>query len=115
MSIDTMIGVDLAKSVFQVHGASMNGEIRFQRKLSRQAFRTLMARHPAAAVVMEACGSAHYWARVLSGFGHEVRLIAPRYVRPFVKRQKNDAADAEAIVVARSEEHTSELQSLMRI
>src|SRR3546814_14547835 len=53
MSIDTMIGVDLAKSVFQVHGASMNGEIRFQRKLSRQAFRTLMARHPAAAVVME--------------------------------------------------------------
>src|SRR3546814_8807544 len=92
MSIDTMIGVDLAKSVFQVHGASMNGEIRFQRKLSRQAFRTLMARHPAAAVVMEACGSAHYWARVLSGFGHEVRLIAPR-----------------------SEEHTSEIQSLMRI
>ncbi len=100
MSIDTMIGVDLAKSVFQVHGASMNGEMRFQRKLSRQAFRTFMAQQPAAAVVMEACGSAHYWTRVLSGFGHEVRLIAPRYVRPFVKRQKNDAADAEAIVVA---------------
>src|SRR3546814_17642098 len=87
MSIDTMIGVDLAKSVFQVHGASMNGEIQFQRKLSRQTSRTFMARHPAAAVVMEACGSAHYWARVLSGFGHEVRLIAPRFVRPFVKRQ----------------------------
>ena len=100
MSIDTMIGVDLAKSVFQVHGASMNGEVQFQRKLSRQAFCTLMARHPAAAVVMEACGSAHYWARVLRGFGHEVRLIVPRYVRPFVKHQKNDAADAEAIVVA---------------
>src|SRR3546814_20132247 len=95
-----MIGVALAKSVFQVHGASMNGEIRFQRKLSRQAFRTLMARHPAAAVVMEACGRPHYWARVLSGFGHEVRLIAPLYVRSFVKRQKNDAADSEAIVVA---------------
>src|SRR3546814_6467603 len=65
---------------------------------------------------MEACGSAHYWARVLSGFGHEVRLIAPRYVRPFVKRQKNDAADAEAIVVAaqrpemRSVEPKSEAQ-----
>lgn len=100
MSIDTRIGVDLAKSVFQVHGASMNGEMRFQRKLSRQAFPTFMAQQPAAAVVMEACGSAHYWAHVLSGFGHEVRLIAPRYVRPFVKRQKNDAADAEAIVVA---------------
>lgn len=54
---------------------------------------------PAAAALMEACDSAHCWARVLSGFGHEVRLIAPRYVRPFVKRQKNDAADAEAIVV----------------
>jgi transposase len=100
MSIDTMIGVDLAKSVFQVHGASMNGEMQYQRKLSRQAFRTFMAQQPAAAVVMEAYGSAHYWARVLSGLGHEVRLIAPRYVRPFVKRQKNDAADAEAIVVA---------------
>lgn len=100
MSIDTMIGVDLAKSIFQVHGAAMDGEILFQRKLSRQAFRTFMARQPAAMVVMEACGSAHYWARVLSGSGHEVRLIAPRYVRPFVKRQKNDAADAEAIVVA---------------
>jgi transposase len=100
MSINTMIGVDLAKSVFQVHGALMNGEMRFQRKLSRQAFPTFMAQQPAAAVVMEACGSAHYWSRVLSGFGHEVRLIAPRYVRPFVKRQKNDAADAEAIVVA---------------
>lgn len=100
MSIDTMIGVDLAKSVFQVHGASMNGEMRFQRKLSRPAFCKFMAQQPPATVVMEACGSAHYWTRVLSGFGHEVRLIAPRYVRPFVKRQKNDAADAEAIVVA---------------
>lgn len=100
MSIDTMIGVDLAKSVFQVHGASMSGEIRFQRKLSRQAFGTFMAKQPASIVAMEACGSAHYWARVLTGLGHEVRLIAPRYVRPFVKRQKNDAADAEAIVVA---------------
>jgi transposase len=100
MGIDTMIGVDLAKSVFQVHGASLSGEMRFQRKLSRQAFHTFMSQQPAAVVVMETCGSAHYWARVLSGFGHEVRLIAPRYVRPFLKRQKNDAADAEAIVVA---------------
>jgi transposase len=100
MSIDTMIGVDLAKSVFQIHGASMSGEIRFQRKLSRKAFVAFMISQPASVVVMEACGSAHYWVRVLSRFGHEVRLIAPRYVRPFVKRQKNDAADAEAIVVA---------------
>jgi transposase len=100
MGIDTMIGVDVAKSVFQVHAASMTGEVRYRRKLSRQAFRSFMAEQPPAAVVLEACGSAHYWARVLGSFGHNVRLIAPRYVRPFVKRQKNDAADAEAIVVA---------------
>lgn len=100
MGIDTMIGVDLAKSVFQVHAASMTGEVRYRRKLSRQAFRSFMAEQAPAAVVLEACGSAHYWARVLGSLGHNVRLIAPRYVRPFVKRQKNDAADAEAIVVA---------------
>lgn len=100
MGMDTMIGVDLAKSVFQVHGASMTGEVRYRRKLSRPAFRAFMAEQPPAVVVLEACGSAHYWARVLSSFGHEVKLIAPHYVRPFVKRQKNDAADAEAIVTA---------------
>lgn len=100
MGMDTMIGVDLAKSIFQVHAASMTGEVRYRRKLSRRAFRSFMAEQPPAAVVLEACGSAHYWARVLGSFGHNVRLIAPRYVRPFVKRQKNDAADAEAIVVA---------------
>lgn len=77
MGMDTMIGVDLAKSVFQVHGASMTGQVRFRRKLSRQAFRAFMAEQPAAVVVMEACGSAHYWARVLSGYGHEIKLIAP--------------------------------------
>ena len=59
-----------------------------------------MAEHPAAFVVMEACGSAHYWARDMAKCGHEVKLIASQYVRPFVKRQKNDAADAEAIVIA---------------
>ncbi|WP_404909047.1 hypothetical protein [Paenochrobactrum sp. BZR 588] len=59
-----------------------------------------MAEHPATTVVMEACGSAHYWAREIAKYGHEVKLIAPQYVRPFVKRQKNDAADAEAIFIA---------------
>lgn len=97
---DTMIGVDLAKSVFQLHGASMMGELRFRKKLSRAQFRKFMADHPPATVVMEASGSAHYWAREMIGLGHEVKLIAPQYVRPFVKRQKNDAADAEAIVIA---------------
>ena len=100
MTMETMIGIDLAKNVFQVHGTSMTGQIMFRKKLSRQRFHTFMAEHPAAVVVMEACGSAHYWAREMAKCGHEVKLIAPQYVRPFVKRQKNDAADAEAIVIA---------------
>jgi transposase len=97
---DTMIGVDLAKNVFQLHGASMTGQMQFRKKLSRQGFYKFMAEQPPAVVVMEACGSAHYWAREMIRLGHDVKLIAPHYVRPFVKRQKNDAADAEAIVIA---------------
>lgn len=100
MTKDTMIGVDLAKSVFQLHGASATGQVLFRKKLSRPAFTKFMAEHPPVTVVLEACGSAHYWARELSRLGHEVKLIAAQYVRPFVKRQKNDAADAEAIVIA---------------
>lgn len=95
-----MIGVDLAKSAFQLHGASMTGQPKFRKKMSRQGFAEFMAEQPPAIVVMEACGSAHYWAREMSKLGHEVKLIAPHYVKPFVKRQKNDAADAEAIVIA---------------
>lgn len=97
---DTMIGVDLAKSVFQLHGASMTGQVKFRKKLTRLQFRHFMADHAPAVVVMEACGSASYWAREISRFGHSVKLIAPQYVRPFVKRQKSDMADAEAIVIA---------------
>ena len=100
MTKDTMIGVDLAKNVFQLHAASMTGQPKFCRKLSRQSFSNFMAKQPPAVVVMEACGSAHYWAREMIRLGHEVKLIAAQYVRPFVKRQKNDAADAEAIVIA---------------
>ena len=100
MTKDTMIGVDLAKNVFQLHGASMTGQPRFCKKLSRQSFSRFIAEQPPAVVVMEACGSAHYWAREMVRLGHEVKLIAPHYVKPFVKRQKNDAADAEAIVIA---------------
>ena len=97
---DTMIGVDLAKRVFQLHGAAMTGAVKFRKKLTREQFRVFMAAQPAALVVFEACGSASYWAREMEALGHEARLIAPQYVRPFVKRQKNDAADAEAIVIA---------------
>lgn len=97
---DIMIGVDLAKSVFQLHGASMSGQLRFRQKLTRPQFRKFMAGQAPAVVVMEACGSASYWAREMVKLGHEVKLIAPQYARPFVKRQKNDAADAEALVIA---------------
>lgn len=97
---DTMIGVDLAKNVFVLHAATMAGEVRYRKKLSRGQFLRFLSEQPSAIVIMEACGSAHYWARELVKVGHEVRLIAPQYVRPFVKRQKNDAADAEAIVIA---------------
>jgi len=95
-----MIGVDLAKNVFQLHAASMTGHPKYRKKLPRNNFAAFMAQQPPAIVVMEACGSAHYWAREMIKLGHEVKLIAPQYVKPFVKRQKNDAADAEAIVTA---------------
>lgn len=100
MTENTMIGVDLAKNVFQLHAASMTGQLLFRKKLSRHGFFKFMAEQSPAVVVMEACGSAHYWAREMIRFGHEVKLIAPHYVKPFMKRQKNDEADAEAIVIA---------------
>lgn len=97
---DTIIGVDLAKRVFQLHGATMTGHVTFRKKLTRDQFRRFMAEHPSCLVVFEACGSASYWAREMAKLGHDAKLIAPQYVPPFVKRQKNDAADAEAIVIA---------------
>jgi transposase len=96
----SIIGVDLAKNVFQLHGAAADGTALFCKKLSRPQFQHFIVEHPRCLVAMEACGGAHYWAREMERAGHEVRLIAPRYVKPFIKRQKNDAADAEAIVEA---------------
>src|SRR5688572_19716339 len=94
------IGVDLAKSVFQIHGADASGAILFRKKLRRHQVLTFFAAQPPCTVAMEACGSAHYWAREIGRLGHHVRLIPPAYVKPFVRRQKNDAADAEAICEA---------------
>ncbi len=82
---DTMIGVDLAKSIFQVHGALMSGQEQFRKRLTRPQFWKFMAGHSSAVVVMEACGSAHFWAREMIKIGHEVKLIVPQYVKPFVK------------------------------
>ncbi len=84
--------------MFQLHGAAADGTVLFRKKLSRPQFQRFMAEHPQFLVVMEAYGGAHHWARELERTGHAVKLIAPRYVKPFIKRQKNDAADAEAIV-----------------
>lgn len=100
MSKVTIIGVDLAKNVFQLHGAAADGTVVFRKKLTRVQFHKFMSDQTACTVAMEACGSAHYWAREIASFGHTVKLIAPVYVKPFVKRQKNDMADAEAIVEA---------------
>ncbi len=77
----TMIGVDLAKSVFQIHGASMTGEVLFRKRLTRTQFLKYMADQPPAVVVLEACGSASYWAREMIRIGHEAKLIAPKYVK----------------------------------
>lgn len=96
----SIVGVDLAKQVFQVHGAASDGRVVFRKKLSRAQFPRFMAGLRPCMVAMEACGTAHYWGRELASFGHDVRLIPPVYVKAFVKRQKNDAADAEAIAEA---------------
>lgn len=91
------IGLDLAKHVFQVHGADAEGSPVFSRKLRRSEVLRFFEKLPPCLVGMEACGSSHYWAREIAALGHEVRLIPPAYVKPFVKRGKTDAADAEAI------------------
>jgi len=94
------IGLDLAKHVFQAHGAGASGAVLFRKRLRREQVLSFFARQPRCRVAMEACASGHYWARAISALGHEVRLIPPAYVKPFVKRQKNDMADAEAICEA---------------
>src|SRR5687768_5075040 len=96
----TTIGLDIAKQVFHVHGADAAGVALFSRKVTRAKLLGFFAAQPRCVVAMEACASAHYWARELVRMGHEVRLIPPAYVKPFVKRQKNDARDAEAICEA---------------
>jgi transposase len=97
---DIMIGVDLAKNVFQIHGARRTGEVMFHKKLTRAQFPKFMARQQPCLVIFDACGSSHHSAREMEALGHDIKLIAPQYVRPYVKRQKKDAADAEAIVIA---------------
>ena len=100
MSEVGMIGLDLAKHVFQVHGADALGRPVLRKRLRRGQVLEFFSRQPRCIVAMEACSGAHFWGREIGRLGHEVRLIPPAYVKPFVKRQKNDAADAEAICEA---------------
>ena len=90
----TTIGLDLAKSVFQVHAASADSSMVLNRKLRRSELLAFFAKLQPCLVGMEACGSAHHWAREIRTLGHDVRLMPPAYVKPFVKRSKTDAADA---------------------
>jgi transposase len=102
MSI-TMIGLDTAKSVFHVHGVNEAGKAELKRKLRRSELIPFFEKQERCTVVMEACGAAHHWARILTGLGHMVKLIAPDAVKPFVKKgKKNDPADAKAIYEAAS-------------
>ena len=94
------VGLDLAKHIFQLHGADRAGAVVFRQKLRRGQLLAFLATLPPCTVAMEACASAHYWGREIAKLGHTVKLIAPAYVKPFVKRQKNDASDAEAICEA---------------
>ncbi len=96
----TTIGIDLAKEVFQVHGVDERGKVVVRRQLKRKDVPKYFANLEPCLIGMEACGSAHHWARKLSGYGHTVKLMAPQFVKPYVKTNKNDVADAEAICEA---------------
>jgi transposase len=96
----TTIGFDIAKSVFQVHGIDGAGQVVIRRQLKRRYVLAFFQKLPSCLVGIEACASSHYWSRELQALGHNVRLMPPAYVKPYVKRQKNDMADAEAICEA---------------
>lgn len=98
----SIVGIDLAKRSFQLHGASPDGSVVFRKKLSRPQLVTFLSKLPRCIVAMEACATSHHWGREIGILGHDIRLIPPVYVKPFVKRQKNDANDAEAIAEAAS-------------
>jgi transposase len=96
----TTIGIDLAKSVFQLHGVDAQGEVVVRKKLRRSAVLDFLRDLPPCLIGQEACATSHFWGREIGALGHDVRLMPPAYVKPYVKRQKNDAADAEAICEA---------------
>src|SRR5678809_305456 len=100
MQMVTTVGLDIAKSVFQVHGVDGAGQVVIRRQLKRRYVLAFFQKLPACLVGIEACASSHHWSRELKALGHTVKLMPPAYVKPYVKRQKNDATDAEAICEA---------------
>jgi transposase len=96
----TIIGIDLAKNVFQLHAEDASGTVLWRKRLRREALGVFLRKQPAALIGMEACGSAHYWGRELGALGHEVRLMHAKYVKAYVKRGKSDLRDAEAVCEA---------------
>src|SRR3982075_978584 len=100
MSEISTIGIDLSKHVFQLHGVDEAGQVVLCRRMRRGQVAAFFAALPPCLIGMEACGTAHFWAREIAAFGHEVRLMPPGYVKPYVKRNKHDAADAEAVCEA---------------
>lgn len=104
MMIKTL-GIDIAKNVFQLHGTDENGEVILKKRVSRRKLLETLESLPPCLVGMEACGGAHYWARTIQEMGHSVKLISPQYVKPYVKTNKNDANDAEAICEAVTRPH----------
>lgn len=98
----SILGIDIAKNTFQLHGADKSGNTVLKRRLPRRKLAAHVANLPTCTIVMESCGGANYWARVFQSSGHSVKLISPQFVKPFVKTNKNDANDAQAIVEAAS-------------
>ena len=96
----SVLGIDLAKTVFQLHGVNRSGKVILRKKLSRGQLLEFVANLPRCLIGMEACGGANYWAREFKKLGHEVKLMSPQFVKPYVKSNKNDMADAEAICEA---------------
>lgn len=95
-----VVGIDLAKNVFQIHAVDSRGKVILQKKVSRKQLTSIIQQIPKSLIGMEACGSAHHWGRIFRSMGHDVQLIPPQYVKPYVKTNKNDLADAEAIAEA---------------
>ena len=101
----SLLAIDLAKSVFQLHGVDPSGNVVLQKRLSRERLIEFIANLPSCTIAMEACGGANYWGREFEKLGHSVRLISPQFVKPYVKTNKNDSADAAAIAEAASRPH----------